>query len=138
MIGSGAVLARSSQPLVGLMMNMRCNACEKLVVALCAQLAGGRMTRRKREQCGVSESCGCLWAYLADLRSSEGRSHAHYNFFYDPLKHDGPVLPPASALVPTLWPQFRLRWACPTEAQDGEVEAFELQKVKDFTYVCSC
>ncbi|KAK3228421.1 hypothetical protein Dsin_000302 [Dipteronia sinensis] len=97
-------------------------------------------SEKERQQCGVSEACGCLWAYLADLRSSEGRSHAHYNFFYDPSKHDGPLLPPAAALAPTLWPQFHLRWACPAEAQDGEVEAqcrktalklFELQKAKE-------
>ncbi|XP_052296248.1 phosphatidylinositol-3-phosphatase myotubularin-1-like isoform X3 [Citrus sinensis] len=45
--GTGAVLARSSQPLVGLMMNMRSNADEKLVASLCTQLAGGKMSRRK-------------------------------------------------------------------------------------------
>ncbi|PIN05491.1 myotubularin [Handroanthus impetiginosus] len=44
---TGAVLARSSQPLVGLMMNMRSNADEKLVAALCMQLAGVREHRRK-------------------------------------------------------------------------------------------
>ncbi|KAK9190222.1 hypothetical protein WN943_018824 [Citrus x changshan-huyou] len=67
--------------------------------------------------------CGYLWAYLADLRSSAGSCHVHYNLFYDPLKHNGPLLPPAAALAPTLWPQFHLRWACPTEAQTGELEA---------------
>jgi hypothetical protein len=50
--------------------------------------------------------CG---AYLADLGASEGSSHVHYNPFYDPLKHDGPLLPPAAALAPTLWPRFHLR-----------------------------
>ncbi|KAK4367117.1 hypothetical protein RND71_014997 [Anisodus tanguticus] len=59
----------------------------------------------------------------AELRASEGSSHAHYNLFYDPLKHDGPLLPPAAALAPTVWPQFHLRWVCPSEAQGGEVEA---------------
>ncbi|KAL5800413.1 hypothetical protein ACOSQ4_033297 [Xanthoceras sorbifolium] len=97
-------------------------------------------SEKERQQCGVSEACGCLWVYLADLRSSEGRSHVHYNFFYDPSKHDGPLLPPAAALAPTLWPQFHLRWACPAEAQAGELEAqcrkmalnfSELQKAKD-------
>lgn len=44
--GTGAVLARSSQPLVGLMMNMRSNADEKLVAALCTQ-TGGKGPRRK-------------------------------------------------------------------------------------------
>ncbi|KAF7811563.1 phosphatidylinositol-3-phosphatase myotubularin-1-like [Senna tora] len=39
--GTGAVLARSSQPLVGLMMNMRSNADEKLVAALCSNLDDG-------------------------------------------------------------------------------------------------
>nr|POF07549.1 isoform 2 of phosphatidylinositol-3-phosphatase myotubularin-1 [Quercus suber] len=43
---SGAVLARSSQPLVGLMMNMRSNTDEKLVAALCTQLASVRGARR--------------------------------------------------------------------------------------------
>lgn len=65
----------------------------------------------------------------------------HYNLFYDPLKHDGPILPPAAALAPTLWPQFHLRWSCPTEAQAAEAEAecrkmafkfSELQKVIRF------
>lgn len=80
-------------------------------------------SEKERQQCGVAEACGCLWAYLADLRSSAGSSHVHYNLFYDPLKHNGPLLPPAAALAPTLWPQFHLRWACPTEAQTGELEA---------------
>ena len=82
-----------------------------------------------------------MWVYLADLRAAEGSSHVHYNLFYDPLKQDGPILPPAAALAPTLWPQFHLRWSCPTEAQAGEVEAecrkmafkfSELQKVNEF------
>ncbi|KVI05084.1 Myotubularin phosphatase domain-containing protein [Cynara cardunculus var. scolymus] len=97
-------------------------------------------SEKEREQYGVSEACGCLWMYLDDLRASGGRSHVHYNLFYDPSKHDGPLLPPAAALAPTLWPQFHLRWSCPSEAQSGEVEAqcrimmeqiSELQKAKD-------
>ncbi|KAL9402791.1 hypothetical protein Peur_006640 [Populus x canadensis] len=80
-------------------------------------------SEKERQQVGISEACGCLWAYLADLRSSEGRSHVHCNPFYSPLKHNGPLLPPAAALAPTLWPQFHLRWACPSEAQAGELEA---------------
>ncbi|KAF5729439.1 phosphatidylinositol-3-phosphatase myotubularin-1-like [Tripterygium wilfordii] len=97
-------------------------------------------SEKERQQCGVSEACGCLWAYLAHLRVSEGSSHMHYNLFYDPSKHDSPLLPPAAALAPTLWPQFHLRWACPSEAQAGELEAqcrrmavkfSELQKVKE-------
>ncbi|MBA0759760.1 hypothetical protein Gotri_022596 [Gossypium trilobum] len=99
-----------------------------------------RLCEKERQICAVDESCGCLWAYLADMRSSEGRSHAHYNLFYDTLKHNGPLLPPAAALAPTLWPQFHLRWACPFESQAGELEAecrnmaikfSELQKAKE-------
>ncbi|XVE75506.1 hypothetical protein DITRI_Ditri12bG0099100 [Diplodiscus trichospermus] len=97
-------------------------------------------SEKERQQCGVYEACGCLWAYLADLRSLEGSSHAHYNLFYKPLKHNGPLLPPAAALAPTLWPQFHLRWACPSESQASELEAecknmaikfSELQKAKE-------
>ncbi|XP_028949907.1 phosphatidylinositol-3-phosphatase myotubularin-1-like isoform X2 [Malus domestica] len=97
-------------------------------------------SERERQLCGVPEACGCMWAYLADLRASQGSSHVHYNYFYDPLKHDGPLLPPAAALAPTLWPQFHLRWACPSEAQTGGIEAqfrqmdvkfSELQKEKE-------
>ena len=72
---------------------------------------------------GVFEASACLWEHLADMRSSEGSSHVHYNIFYNPSKHDGPLLPPAAALAPTLWPQFHLRWACPSEAQSSQVEA---------------
>ncbi|XP_057470447.1 phosphatidylinositol-3-phosphatase myotubularin-1 isoform X1 [Actinidia eriantha] len=97
-------------------------------------------SEKERQQSGISDTCGCLWMYLADLRASEGSSHVHYNLFYDPSKHEGPLLPPAAALAPTLWPQFHLRWACPSEAQAGEVEAqcrslskklSELQKEKE-------
>ncbi|XP_076914563.1 phosphatidylinositol-3-phosphatase myotubularin-1-like isoform X2 [Bidens hawaiensis] len=96
--------------------------------------------QKEREQYGVSDACGCLWMYLDDMRASGGSSHVHYNLFYDPSKHDGPLLPPAAALAPTLWPHFHLRWSCPAEAQAGEVEAqcrslveriAELQKAKD-------
>lgn len=61
--------------------------------------------------------------YLAHLRASEDGSHVHYNAFYDPTRHDGPLLPPAASLAPTLWPQFHLRWACPLEAQSGQLES---------------
>ncbi|KAK3024588.1 hypothetical protein RJ639_044101 [Escallonia herrerae] len=97
-------------------------------------------SEKERQQSGVSDACGCLWMYLTDLRASEGSSHVHHNLFYDPLKHEGPILPPAAALAPTLWPQFHLRWACPSEARAGEVEAqcrkmakrfSELQKAKE-------
>lgn len=86
-------------------------------------LTSTNFSEKEREQAGISDACGCLWMYLAEVRASEGSSHAHYNLFYDPLKHDGPLLPPAAALAPTVWPQFHLRWACPSEAQGGEVEA---------------
>ncbi|KAG8390530.1 hypothetical protein BUALT_Bualt01G0093100 [Buddleja alternifolia] len=97
-------------------------------------------SEKERQQAGVYDACGCLWMYLADLRASDGRSHVHYNHFYEPLKFEGPLLPPAAALAPTLWPQFHLRWSCPSEAQAGEIEAHcrnmakkisELQKAKD-------
>ncbi|XP_042512965.1 phosphatidylinositol-3-phosphatase myotubularin-1-like [Macadamia integrifolia] len=97
-------------------------------------------SEKERQQARVLDACGCLWAYLADLRVSDGSSHAHCNPFYDPLKHEGPLLPPAAALAPTLWPQFHLRWACPSEAQAGEIDAHhrimakklrEAQKMKE-------
>ncbi|XP_042960118.1 phosphatidylinositol-3-phosphatase myotubularin-1-like isoform X1 [Carya illinoinensis] len=97
-------------------------------------------SEKERQQSGVSEACGCLWAYLGDLRASGGSSHVHFNLFYDPSKHDGPLLPRAAALAPTLWPQFHLRWACPSVAQAGELESqcqkmaikfSELQKAKE-------
>ncbi|KAI4346429.1 hypothetical protein L6164_007325 [Bauhinia variegata] len=80
-------------------------------------------SEKERQQYNVFEACGCMWPYLADLRASEGVSHVHYNVFYEPSKYNGPLLPPAAALAPTLWPQFHLRWACPLEAQAGEIEA---------------
>lgn len=80
-------------------------------------------SEKERLQCNVFESCGCLWTYLADRRASEGGLHVHCNPFYDPLKYSGPLLPPAAALAPTIWPQFHLRWACPEEAHSGEIEA---------------
>lgn len=95
-------------------------------------------SEKEREQYGIFDACGCMWMYLDDMRASGGSSHVHYNLFYDPTKHDGPILPPAAALAPTLWPKFHLRWSCPSEAQAGEVEAqcrslveqiSELQKV---------
>lgn len=64
-----------------------------------------------------------MWSYLADLRASGGCFHEHYNPFYDPVKHNGPLLPPAAALAPTLWPQFYLRWTCPSESQGGDLES---------------
>ncbi|PWA78979.1 GRAM domain-containing protein [Artemisia annua] len=94
----------------------------------------------EREKAGVFEASECLWMYMADMRAAEGSSHVHYNPFYDPSKHDGPLLPPAAALAPTLWPQFHLRWSCPCEAQSSQVETqcrnmmdkySELQKAKD-------
>ncbi|KAI7730047.1 hypothetical protein M8C21_019998, partial [Ambrosia artemisiifolia] len=100
----------------------------------------GNFFEKERQQYGVFDSCGCLWMYLDDIRASGGSSHVHYNLFYDPSKYVGPLLPPAAALAPTLWPQFHLRWSCPSEAQAREVEAqcrnlvekiSELQRAKD-------
>ncbi|EOA19343.1 hypothetical protein CARUB_v10000224mg [Capsella rubella] len=79
-------------------------------------------SEKERQQCGISETCGCLWAYLADLRSSSGTFHVHCNPFYDPSIHDALLLPAAAALAPTLWPQFHLRWACPVEPNAAEIE----------------
>jgi len=78
-------------------------------------------SEKEREQCGIADACGCLWAYLTDLRSFSATSHVHCNPFYDPLKYDGPLLPPAASLAPTLWPQFHLRWACPEEAKAADI-----------------
>ncbi|XP_010912206.1 phosphatidylinositol-3-phosphatase myotubularin-1 [Elaeis guineensis] len=80
-------------------------------------------SEKERQQSGATDACGCLWMYFSNLHSSEGSSHVHYNLFYDPVKHDGPLLPPAAALAPTIWPQFHLRWACPKEVRAGELES---------------
>ncbi|GAB2226295.1 hypothetical protein Droror1_Dr00022097 [Drosera rotundifolia] len=97
-------------------------------------------SEQEREQSGVPESCGCLWVYLANLRASGGQIHLHYNLLYDPVKHEVPLLPPAAALSPTIWPQFHLRWACPEEVEVGDVgtktismenKLSDLQKAKD-------
>ncbi|KAG6404568.1 hypothetical protein SASPL_136818 [Salvia splendens] len=96
-------------------------------------------SEKERHQAGVYDACGCMWVYLAELRDSD-RPSCHYNHFYDASKFQGPLLPPAAALAPTLWPQFHLRWACPSESQGGELETHcrnmaeklsELQKAKD-------
>ncbi|KAM7463837.1 hypothetical protein LguiA_031958 [Lonicera macranthoides] len=92
-------------------------------------------SEKERQESGVVDTCGCLWMYLAEIRASEGNSHVHYNPFYDPSKHEGPLLPPAAALAPTLWPQFHLRWACPSEAQVGEVEAQYRNMAKKFSEI---
>ncbi|KAH9607898.1 hypothetical protein KSS87_011915 [Heliosperma pusillum] len=81
------------------------------------------LIEKERQQCRVSDVCGCLWSYLTELRRCDDRSHVHYNVFYDPRKHEGALLPPAAALAPTLWPQFLLRWACPKEVEAGDLEA---------------
>jgi myotubularin-related protein 1/2 len=99
-------------------------------------------SEKERQQCGISETCGCIWAYLADLRSSSGTSHVHCNPFYDPSRYDGPLLPPAAALAPTLWPQFHLRWACPVEPNVTETEdqcramTVKYSEMKKVTYPC--
>ncbi|CAN6838408.1 unnamed protein product [Brassica oleracea var. botrytis] len=79
-------------------------------------------SEKERQECRISESSGCLWAYLTDLRSFGGTSHAHCNPLYDPSRYNGALLPPAAALAPTLWPQFHLRWACPVEPDASETE----------------
>ncbi|EPS72804.1 hypothetical protein M569_01952, partial [Genlisea aurea] len=97
-------------------------------------------SEKERVQAGVYDCCGCLWTYLSDLRDSDGKSHVHYNHLYDPSRLQGPLLPPPAVLAPTLWPQFHLRWSCPSEAQAGETELHlrnmakklsQLQKEKD-------
>lgn len=80
-------------------------------------------SEREREQSGVTSSCHCMWTYLADLRASGGNFHEHFNPFYDPVKYNAPLVPPAAALAPTLWPQFYLRWTCPPESQGGGLES---------------
>ncbi|KAM0904437.1 hypothetical protein ACQ4PT_017999 [Festuca glaucescens] len=80
-----------------------------------------------REQADVA-SCLCIWKYLADLRASDNL-HEHRNPLYDPQRHNGPIVPPPPALVPTLWSQFYLRWSCPMESLGG-VGVQELVKLK--------
>ncbi|XP_047068752.1 phosphatidylinositol-3-phosphatase myotubularin-1-like isoform X2 [Lolium rigidum] len=82
----------------------------------------------EREQADVA-SCPCIWKFLADLRASD-TLHEHRNPFYDPEKHNGPIVPPAPALAPTLWPQFYLRWSCPLESHCGGGGYHELVKAK--------
>ncbi|KAB2051864.1 hypothetical protein ES319_A12G081400v1 [Gossypium barbadense] len=78
--GIGAVLARSAQPLVGLMMNMRSNADEKLVASLCTQLVDRKGSRRK--------------LYIADARPRKnalangamgGGSESSSNYFHSEI-----------------------------------------------------
>ncbi|XP_078434273.1 phosphatidylinositol-3-phosphatase myotubularin-1-like isoform X2 [Wolffia australiana] len=80
-------------------------------------------SEKERLEFGVFEACGCMWMYLDGLRASGDGFHEHYNPFYDPSRHNGPLLPPAAALAPTLWPQFHLRWSCPSESRAGELDA---------------
>ncbi|KAM3297153.1 hypothetical protein ACQJBY_039167 [Aegilops geniculata] len=84
----------------------------------------------EREQAEVASSCPCIWEYLADLRASGGIFHEHRNPFYKPSKCNGPIVPPAPALAPTLWPEFYLRWACPLESQGGDRECKYVEAVK--------
>ncbi|KAM0904438.1 hypothetical protein ACQ4PT_017999 [Festuca glaucescens] len=84
-------------------------------------------SERDREQADVA-SCLCIWKYLADLRASDNL-HEHRNPLYDPQRHNGPIVPPPPALVPTLWSQFYLRWSCPMESLGG-VGVQELVKLK--------
>ncbi|KAJ8458034.1 hypothetical protein OPV22_030960 [Ensete ventricosum] len=92
-------------------------------------------SEKERQQNGVADACGCIWMYLARLRTPEDGSHVHYNPFYDPVKYDGPLLPPAAALAPTLWPEFHLRWACPSEAGAGEVRSQWRTMTKNFSEI---
>lgn len=100
------------------------------------------VSEKERTQCGVSDTSGCIWTYLADMRASEGKYHVHYNFFFDPNKpvsaipankNGSAILPPAAALAPTLWPQFHLRWACPSEDQTDKLEAECRNMAKKFS-----
>lgn len=54
--------------------------------------------------------------YLEKQRFARGKEHEHFNIFYDREHQDGALLPPAAALAPMLWPNFFLRWACPSES----------------------
>lgn len=72
-------------------------------------------SEKERLQAGIADACGCMWLYLEKQRSTKGKEHEHFNIFYDRKRHDGALLPPAAALAPTLWPNFFLRWACPSE-----------------------
>ncbi|KAL3687052.1 hypothetical protein R1sor_013361 [Riccia sorocarpa] len=71
-------------------------------------------SEKERVQANISDTSGDLWTYLEKVRSAGKAQHEHYNLLYDPTKHTGPLLPPAAALSPILWPQFYLRWACPS------------------------
>lgn len=90
-------------------------------------------SEKERQQKGVADTCGCLWVYLAHLRSGADGSHVHCNPFFDPVKYDGQLLPPAAALAPTLWPQFHLRWACPSEAGPDEIQSQWRTMTKKFS-----
>ncbi|KAI5067482.1 hypothetical protein GOP47_0018010 [Adiantum capillus-veneris] len=76
-------------------------------------------SEKERFQAGISESCGCMWVYLEKQRHARGKEHEHFNIFYDREYQDGALLPPAAALAPTLWPNYFLRWACPSEINAG-------------------
>ncbi|MCO5597459.1 hypothetical protein L7F22_051537 [Adiantum nelumboides] len=77
-------------------------------------------SEKERFQAGISESCGCMWVYLEKQRHARGKDHEHFNIFYDREHQDGSLLPPAAALAPMLWPNYFLRWACPSEIHAGE------------------
>lgn len=76
-------------------------------------------SEKERVQVGITESTACMWAYLTQLRKQSGKEHAHYNLFYDRATYSGALLPPAAALAPSLWPQYFLRWSCPSLASTG-------------------
>lgn len=79
----------------------------------------GRCSERERVQAGIAESTPDLWSYLEKKRATGRAQHEHFNILYDPIKNTGALLPPAAALAPILWPQFYLRWACPTDLDIG-------------------
>lgn len=82
-------------------------------------------SEKERKDAEVARLCPCIWEYLADLRASGGTFHKHRNPFYEPARNTGPIVPPAPALAPTLWPEFYLRWACPLESEGVDHEALK-------------
>lgn len=76
-------------------------------------------SEKERVQVGITESTACMWTYLTQLRKQSGKEHAHYNLFYDRATYSGALLPPAAALAPSVWPQYFLRWSCPSLASTG-------------------
>lgn len=76
-------------------------------------------SEKERVQGGVTESTGCVWTYLKQLREPRGREHEHYNLFYNSSQYACVLLPPAAASAPSLWRQYFLRWSCPSLENTG-------------------